>query len=85
MEKLTAARKWFQSNIDSIVRIFGQEHHIQREDIVLGERLSTSNILLIVSNPLFSSSNEVIGLLRTPNYALFVSHSHPDGHVSFYD
>ncbi|KAJ2913976.1 hypothetical protein MD484_g6442, partial [Candolleomyces efflorescens] len=58
MEKLTAARKWFQSNIDSIVRIFGQEHQIQREDIVL-----------------------VIGLLRTPNYALFVSHSHPDGHA----
>ncbi|RXW16863.1 hypothetical protein EST38_g8988 [Candolleomyces aberdarensis] len=60
MEKLTAARKWFQSNIDSIVRIFGKEHHIQREDIVL-----------------------VIGLLRTPNYALFVSHSHPDGHAHF--
>ncbi|RXW18599.1 hypothetical protein EST38_g7248, partial [Candolleomyces aberdarensis] len=35
MEKLTAARKWFQSNIDSIVRIFGKEHHIQREDIIL--------------------------------------------------
>ncbi|KAH6893995.1 TKL/TKL-ccin protein kinase [Coprinopsis sp. MPI-PUGE-AT-0042] len=25
----------------------------------------------------------VVGLLRTPNYGLFVSHSHPDGHVHF--
>ncbi|KAG2006316.1 TKL/TKL-ccin protein kinase [Coprinopsis cinerea AmutBmut pab1-1] len=25
----------------------------------------------------------VIGLLNTPNYGLFVSHSHPDGHVHF--
>jgi len=25
----------------------------------------------------------VIGLLRTPNYGLFVSHNHPDGHVHF--
>ncbi|KAJ2913972.1 hypothetical protein MD484_g6448, partial [Candolleomyces efflorescens] len=40
MVTLNAARKWFQNNIDSIVRTFGQEHRIQREDIVLGERPS---------------------------------------------
>ena len=24
----------------------------------------------------------VVGLVRTPSYGLFVSHKHPDGHVS---
>ncbi|KAJ3531793.1 hypothetical protein NMY22_g8005 [Coprinellus aureogranulatus] len=59
-EKLDAPKKWFAAHIDTIVRIFGREHNLQREDIVF-----------------------VVGLLRTPNYGLFVSHSHPDGHAHF--
>ncbi|KAF6756188.1 TKL/TKL-ccin protein kinase [Ephemerocybe angulata] len=60
MDKLDAPKKWFARNIDTIMKIFGKEHHLQREDLVL-----------------------VVGLLRTPNYGLFVSHSHPDGHAHF--
>ncbi|KAI9457475.1 hypothetical protein BJY52DRAFT_1223837 [Lactarius psammicola] len=53
-------KKWFQSNIDHIMKIYGREHHLTREDIFL-----------------------VIGALDAPDYASFVSHSHPDGQVNF--
>lgn len=60
LDKLDAPKMWFARNIDTILKIFGKEHHLQREDIIL-----------------------VVGALRTPNYGLFVSHSHPDGHAHF--
>ncbi|KAH9014502.1 hypothetical protein EDB85DRAFT_1876352 [Lactarius pseudohatsudake] len=53
-------KKWFQSNIDHIMKIYGREQHLTREDIYL-----------------------VIGALDAPDYASFVSHSHPDGQVTF--
>ncbi|KAH9061867.1 hypothetical protein EDB87DRAFT_1716172 [Lactarius vividus] len=53
-------KKWFQSNIDHIMKIYGREQHLTREDIFL-----------------------VIGALDAPDYASFVSHSHPDGQVNF--
>jgi len=53
-------KKWFQSNIDHIVKIYGKEQRLTREDIFL-----------------------VIGALDAPDYASFVSHSHPDGQVNF--
>jgi len=53
-------KKWFQSNIDHIMKIYGREQRLTREDIFL-----------------------VIGALDAPNYASFVSHSHPDGQVNF--
>lgn len=53
-------KKWFQSNIDHIMKIYGREQHLTREDIYL-----------------------VIGALDAPDYASFVSHSHPDGQVNF--
>lgn len=34
---LTAPRMWFQENIDQILDVYGKEHHIQKEDIYLGE------------------------------------------------
>jgi len=53
-------KKWFQSNIDHIMKIYGREQRLTREDIFL-----------------------VIGALDAPDYASFVSHSHPDGQVNF--
>ncbi|GJE88953.1 hypothetical protein PsYK624_050410 [Phanerochaete sordida] len=35
MVELSAARKWFQANVDQILAMFGTEHAIQREDIML--------------------------------------------------
>jgi len=75
LESLDAPRKWFQLHVDAVMQAYGREHRIQREDLLLGK-----------SNP-FSfttrlSGYSVIGALRVPNYGLFVSHSHPEGHVS---
>ncbi|KAF7376375.1 Protein kinase domain-containing protein [Mycena sanguinolenta] len=60
VEHLDAAKKWFKSNIDSILEIYGPIHQIQKEDLFL-----------------------VIGTLSAPDYALFVSHKHPDGQAHF--
>ncbi|GJE89108.1 hypothetical protein PsYK624_052000 [Phanerochaete sordida] len=57
---LAAPRKWFQANVEQVLSIYGTEHEVQREDLML-----------------------VIGTLDAEEYALFVSHSHPDGEVDF--
>ncbi|KAI0270447.1 hypothetical protein BC834DRAFT_922465 [Gloeopeniophorella convolvens] len=57
---LDVPKKWFQSNIDHIMKIYSKERRLTREDIYL-----------------------VIGTLDAPDYASFVSHSHPDGQVNF--
>jgi hypothetical protein len=58
VESLDAPKKWFKSNVDSIMETYGPIHQIQKEDLFL-----------------------VIGTLSAPDYALFVSHKHPDGQV----
>ncbi|KAJ6500147.1 hypothetical protein C8R47DRAFT_284025 [Mycena vitilis] len=60
VESLDAPKKWFKSNVDSIIETYGPVHHIQKEDLFL-----------------------VIGTLSAPDYALFVSHKHPDGQAHF--
>ncbi|KAJ7838687.1 hypothetical protein B0H13DRAFT_2239665 [Mycena leptocephala] len=60
VESLDAPKKWFKSNVDSIVETYGPIHQIQKEDLFL-----------------------VIGTLSAPDYALFVSHKHPDGQAHF--
>ena len=36
MENLDAPKKWFKANVDTILKSFGAEHRIQKEDLVLG-------------------------------------------------
>ncbi|EKM52507.1 uncharacterized protein PHACADRAFT_211755 [Phanerochaete carnosa HHB-10118-sp] len=55
---LSAPRKWFHANVEQILEIYGTEHALQKEDLML-----------------------VIGTLDAADYALFVSHNHPDGEV----
>jgi hypothetical protein len=38
METLDAAKKWFQSNVDTIMNVYSYRHHIQKEDLFLGAR-----------------------------------------------
>ena len=33
---LDVPKKWFQSNIDHIMKLYGKEHRLTREDIFLG-------------------------------------------------
>jgi len=58
--KLDVPKQWFRVNVDTIMKIYGAQHQIQREELFL-----------------------VVGTLRASNYALFVSHNHPEGHAHF--
>lgn len=75
MESLDVAKRWFSDNVDRILKIYGSDHPITRENIFLGEverffcSITTHFLLL------------VIGTLNSPDYALYVSHKHPDGQV----
>ncbi|TFK37240.1 hypothetical protein BDQ12DRAFT_214347 [Crucibulum laeve] len=60
LDSLDAPKKWFRANVDSILKVYGDQHQILKEELFM-----------------------VIGALQTPNYALFVGHNHPDGHVHF--
>ncbi|KAI0092226.1 hypothetical protein BDY19DRAFT_587910 [Irpex rosettiformis] len=60
IDDLSPAKRWFEANIDEIVTVYGPDHPIQREDVLL-----------------------VICTLDAANYALFVSHHHPDSLVNF--
>ncbi|PCH42817.1 hypothetical protein WOLCODRAFT_25573 [Wolfiporia cocos MD-104 SS10] len=60
VEDLGTPKRWFKANVDAILKIYGEEHRIQREDIFL-----------------------VIGTLEAQDYALHVSHTHPDGQLNF--
>jgi len=60
IEDLSTPKKWFKANIDEILRSYGVDHSITKEDVFL-----------------------VIGTLSAPDYALFVSHKHPDGKARF--
>jgi hypothetical protein len=35
-DSLDAPKKWFKANVDSIMKIFGTKHQIQKEDLFLG-------------------------------------------------
>ncbi len=71
-------KKWFQSNIDHIMKIYGQEQRLTREDIYLGMFGNKAvHVINCSCDPII-----VIGALDAPDYASFVSHSHPDGQVS---
>ena len=78
IKKLKAPKAWFKANAGAILSIYGAQHNIQKEEILLGKFLPSSE----VSPAQFRCSCLVIGALQTPNYALFVSHKHPDGQAS---
>jgi len=55
---------------------------------VVNTRSNAKNSFWVGGIPTFSQSLDsepcglAVGTLRAPNYALFVSHNHPEGHVS---
>ncbi|KAG5640616.1 hypothetical protein DXG03_007905, partial [Asterophora parasitica] len=81
MESLDVPKKWFKANVDAIMQIYGPIHHVQKEDLFLG----TCGCLSKCTEKLTSSTSvhAVIGTLDAPDYALFVSHNHPDGQMHF--
>lgn len=74
---LVAPRKWFKVYVDHILAIYGTEHSIQKEDLMLGE------CIVYTSSSTLAHRCLVIGTLDAPEYAMFVSHTHPDGQVNF--
>lgn len=67
-------KRWFHANVEQLLKLYGQEHGIQKEDIMLGQ-LVTLLASIVLTDSL------VIGALDAAAYALFVSHNHPDGQV----
>ena len=47
LEQLNAPKKWFQSNVDSVMDIYGKQHHIQKEDLFLGAYLPLLRLLCL--------------------------------------
>ena len=37
LEKLDAPKKWFRTNVDFIMQTYGSQHHLQKEDLFLGQ------------------------------------------------
>jgi hypothetical protein len=37
LEKLDAPKKWFTTHIDFIMQTYGGQHHLQKEDVFLGQ------------------------------------------------
>lgn len=37
LTEMAAPKRWFRDNVDAVMREFGAEHHIQREDLHLGK------------------------------------------------
>ncbi|KAF9039833.1 hypothetical protein BJ165DRAFT_1530849 [Panaeolus papilionaceus] len=60
LDSTEVPKTWFSENADTILKVYGYRHQIQKEDLFL-----------------------VLGEIRTPGYALFVSHSHPEGQAHF--
>lgn len=76
VEDLTTPKLWFKANIDHILTLYGKAHSIQKEDIYLGPYIDMCFVSSLL-HFLFT----VIGTLDAADYALFVSHHHPDGQV----
>ena len=36
MKMLTTPKAWFKANIDATLKIYGRDHNIQKEDLLLG-------------------------------------------------
>ena len=56
LEQLDAPKKWFQSNVDSVMNIYGMQHHIQREDLFLGVHFPLLRLFLCLDGVDFYSS-----------------------------
>jgi hypothetical protein len=37
IENLDAPKKWFKANVDSILKVYGAKHAIQKEDLYFGQ------------------------------------------------
>ena len=68
--------EWFKSNVEKIVEIYGANHNITREDLVLSKY---NTIDEIINSELIL--HLVTGTLDTSDYALFVSTCHQEGSV----
>ena len=79
IEDLATPKKWFKANVDNILALYGAEHRISKEDLYLG----TYAFQLLLALPKVIYFCAVIGTLEAQDYALFVSHEHPDGQVDF--
>lgn len=53
IEDLSTPKEWFKANIDMILKTFGNQHRIQKEDVFLGE--SDRMLSFLILTPVQSS------------------------------
>jgi abelson tyrosine-protein kinase 1 len=76
--KLQAPKKWFKANVDVVLPLYSANMRFKRGFIF--------QQALFLPFPFFvflAFFRIVIGTLESLDYALFVSHQHPDGQVCF--
>lgn len=49
VDNLDAPKRWFKANADSVLDIYGDHHHIQKEDLHLGT-LTEPATFVVISN-----------------------------------
>ena len=82
IDNLDTPKKWFKANVDAILALYGAQYQyrLSKEDLHLGKYLRRNLSYTIYSR---TTSRLVIGTLEAQEYALFVSHEHPDSQVEF--
>ena len=78
IKELSTPKNWFMQHIDSIMQVYGPELSIKKEQLFLG-KFAMSSCLLFVG---LIQDRLVTGILNVRDYALFISHHHPNGQVS---
>lgn len=52
LENLDVPKKWFQANIDHIMKLYGREHQLTKEDLFLGA-ICSQDVTSPRANPAF--------------------------------
>ena len=48
MKMLTTPKAWFQANVDATLQIYGRDHNIQKEDLLLGKFMFDASSIINV-------------------------------------
>lgn len=68
-------KEWLKSHWEAILTTYGDEHHLQKEDLVFSTLCQLNGIRVLIFMCL------VIECLDAKNYAMFVNHGHSDQEV----
>jgi hypothetical protein len=74
--ELQAPKEWFKANVDAVLALMAPSIRFKRRIYILVSSISSFPLRAGIDLTFFRI---VIGTLEFPDYALFISHQHPDG------